>query len=47
MNVLSLFDGMSCGQVALDELGIKFTPQHPEDELKKAGVEFLSTSKFK
>tara|TARA_R100001509_G_scaffold84870_1_gene48270 strand:+ start:849 stop:1856 length:1008 start_codon:yes stop_codon:yes gene_type:complete len=23
MNVLSLFDGMSCGQVALDELGIK------------------------
>ena len=31
----------------LDELGIKFTPQHPEDELKKAGVEFLSTSKFK
>ena len=23
MNVLSLFDGMSCGQIALDELGIK------------------------
>ena len=22
MNVLSLFDGMSCGQIALDELGI-------------------------
>jgi len=22
MNVLSLFDGMSCGQIALDRLGI-------------------------
>lgn len=25
MNVLSLFDGMSCGQIALDKLGIKPT----------------------
>ena len=24
MNVLSLFDGMSCGQITLDQLGIKF-----------------------
>ena len=24
MNVLSLFDGMSCGQLAFDNLGIKF-----------------------
>tara|TARA_R110002012_G_scaffold163691_2_gene326074 strand:- start:44 stop:280 length:237 start_codon:yes stop_codon:yes gene_type:complete len=23
LNVLSLFDGMSCGQIALDKLGIK------------------------
>ena len=23
MNVLSLFDGMSCGQIALNQLGIK------------------------
>jgi len=23
MNVLSLFDGMSCGQIALERLGIK------------------------
>ena len=23
MNVLSLFDGMSCGRIALEELGIK------------------------
>ena len=25
MNVLSLFDGISCGQVAFDKLGIKFS----------------------
>jgi len=24
MNVLSVFDGMSCGQIAFDKLGIKF-----------------------
>ena len=24
MNVLSLFDGMSCGQLALNKLGIKY-----------------------
>lgn len=24
MNVLSLFDGISCGQIAFDKLGIKF-----------------------
>ena len=24
MNVLSLFDGMSCGQIALNKLGIKY-----------------------
>ena len=24
MNVLSLFDGISCGQVAFERLGIKF-----------------------
>ena len=24
MNVLSLFDGMSCGQIALNELGIGY-----------------------
>ena len=23
MNVLSLFDGMSCGQIALNKLGVK------------------------
>ena len=29
----------------LQELGIFFTPMHPEDELKKAGVLFESKSK--
>ena len=24
MNVLSLFDGMSCGQIALNRLGVKY-----------------------
>jgi site-specific DNA-cytosine methylase len=24
MNILSLFDGMSCGQIALNSLGIKY-----------------------
>ena len=24
MNILSLFDGMSCGQIALNKLGIKY-----------------------
>jgi len=24
INVLSLFDGMSCGQIALNKLGIKY-----------------------
>jgi hypothetical protein len=27
MNVLSLFDGMSCGQIALQKAGIKVTLQ--------------------
>jgi len=24
MNILSLFDGMSCGQIALNRLGVKY-----------------------
>ena len=31
----------------LKELGIYFTPMHPEEELKKAGVIFKSETKFK
>lgn len=31
----------------LKELGIFFTPQHPETELRKAGVAFKSQTKFK
>ena len=31
----------------LKELGIYFTPMHPEEELKKAGVIFKYETKFK
>ena len=34
MNVLSLFDGMSCGQIALDNLGIK-VDNYFASEIKK------------
>ena len=34
MNVLSLFDGMSCGQIALDKLGIK-VDNYFASEIKK------------
>lgn len=32
-------------QNQLDQLGIEFTPKHPEAELKKAGANFLSNTK--
>lgn len=35
MNVLSLFDGISCGQVAFDRLGIKFDKLSKESELNE------------
>ena len=38
MNVLSLFDGMSCGQIALDRLGIK-VDNYYASEIKKAAIE--------
>ena len=31
----------------LKELGIMFTPQHPEEELRKAGAIFQSETAFK
>ena len=31
MNVLSLFDGMSCGQIALERANIKVEKTVPED----------------
>ena len=31
----------------IKELGISFTPQHPEEELRKAGVIFESKSAFR
>lgn len=38
MNVLSLFDGMSCGQIALDKLGIK-VDKYFASEIKKSAIE--------
>lgn len=37
MNVLSLFDGMSCGQIALDRAGIK-VDQYFASEIKKHAI---------
>lgn len=37
MNVLSLFDGMSCGQIALNELGLKPTKYYAS-EIDKAAI---------
>lgn len=38
MNVLSLFDGMSCGQIALERAGIKVN-QYFASEIKKHAIE--------
>lgn len=38
INVLSLFDGMSCGQIALDKLGIKVN-KYFASEIKKSAIE--------
>ncbi len=38
MNVLSLFDGMSCGQIALDQLGIKVNKYYAS-EIDKYAIE--------
>jgi DNA (cytosine-5)-methyltransferase 3A len=41
MNVLSLFDGMSCGQIAFDKLGIKFNGvdnKYFAAEIKKSAI---------
>ena len=37
MNVLSLFDGMSCGQIALNRLGIKYD-NYFASEIKKIAI---------
>ena len=42
MNILSLFDGMSCGQIAFDKLGIKFDGaknKYFASEIKKSAIE--------
>ena len=38
MNVLSLFDGMSCGQIALDRLGVK-VDQYFAAEIDKYAIQ--------
>ena len=38
MNVLSLFDGMSCGQLALNNAGIKYD-NYFASEIKKHAIE--------
>lgn len=35
MNVLSLFDGMSCGQLAFNKIGIDFAERERERERAK------------
>ena len=34
MNVLSLFDGMSCGQLAFNKIGIDFNRERERDTLQ-------------
>jgi len=47
MNVLSLFDGMSCGQIALKQLGFKvdnyFASEIDEKAIKVAKHNFPNT----
>jgi hypothetical protein len=33
MNILSLFDGISCGQVAFDKLGVTFDKMYADNGL--------------
>jgi site-specific DNA-cytosine methylase len=40
MNVLSLFDGMSCGQIALERAGFK-TDRYVASEIKKSAIELV------
>ena len=42
MNVLSLFDGMSCGQIALDKLGLK-VDNYFASEIKKHAIRSNTT----
>mgnify|MGYP007029096609 CR=1 FL=1 len=45
MNVLSLFDGMSCGRIALDRLGIPVDNYYASEKIRKLlrtiGIGFL------
>lgn len=41
MNVLSLFDGMSCGRIALERAGISVTEYYASEIDKYGDEEFL------
>ena len=43
MNVLSLFDGMSCGQIALERLGIKVDNYYAA-EIKPSAIKVSTTN---
>ena len=44
MNVLSLFDGMSCGQIALKQLGIK-VDKYYASEIDKYAIQIEKLTK--
>lgn len=43
MNILSLFDGMSCGQIALNKVGIKYD-NYFASEIKKHAIQVTQTN---
>lgn len=45
MNILSLFDGMSCGQIALNRIGIKYDTYFAS-EIDKYAIE-ITQKQFK
>ena len=45
MNILSLFDGMSCGQISLIELGFKINKYYA-NEKEKAAIKALYKAFF-
>lgn len=47
MNILSLFDGMSCGQIAFEKIGIKFDgvkDKYFASEIKNSAIKVTSTN---
>jgi hypothetical protein len=44
INVLSLFDGMSCGQIALDQSGIEVDKYYASDREKQNDRQWVDSS---